>query len=205
MPNAVSVRVLQGLLRRQLEELRVARVRARPAALDVGEADLVELVQDAQAVLDRVRQVGLLRAVAQRGVVQLDAYGRLAHAVAPSTTRSPTSRGREAHLAGAHALHLARGGADPAVDPRGRLGLAQLAQQHLHRADRGERVDRALAGLARARCRRSARTSRRRPGLMLPPAAMPMPPWIMAPRSVMMSPNMLSVTITSNRAGESRK
>ena len=38
-------------------------------------------------------------------------------------------------------------------------------------------------------------------GLMLPPAAMPMPPWIIAPRSVMMSPNMLSVTITSNRSG----
>ncbi len=38
-------------------------------------------------------------------------------------------------------------------------------------------------------------------GLMLPPAAMPMPPWIMAPRSVMMSPNMLSVTITSNHSG----
>ena len=42
-------------------------------------------------------------------------------------------------------------------------------------------------------------------GLMFPPAAMPMPPWIIAPRSVMMSPNMLSVTITSNRAGQSRK
>src|SRR3972149_5248019 len=38
-------------------------------------------------------------------------------------------------------------------------------------------------------------------GLMLPPAAMPMPPWIMAPRSVMMSPNMFSTTITSNHSG----
>ena len=28
-----------------------------------------------------------------------------------------------------------------------------------------------------------------------------MPPWIIAPRSVMMSPNMLSVTITSNHSG----
>ena len=42
-------------------------------------------------------------------------------------------------------------------------------------------------------------------GLMFPPAAMPIPPWIIAPRSVMMSPNMLSVTITSNRDGSSRK
>ena len=39
------------------------------------------------------------------------------------------------------------------------------------------------------------------PGLMLPPAAIPIPPWIIAPRSVMMSPNMLSVTITSKREG----
>ena len=34
-------------------------------------------------------------------------------------------------------------------------------------------------------------------GLMLAPAAMPMPPCMIAPRSVMMSPNMLGVTITS--------
>src|SRR5680860_341042 len=32
-------------------------------------------------------------------------------------------------------------------------------------------------------------------GLMFPPAAIPRPPWIMAARSVMISPNMLSVTI----------
>jgi hypothetical protein len=34
-------------------------------------------------------------------------------------------------------------------------------------------------------------------GLMLPPAAMPRPPWMMAARSVMMSPKRFSVTITS--------
>ena len=38
-------------------------------------------------------------------------------------------------------------------------------------------------------------------GLMLPPAATPMPPWIIAPRSVMTSPNMLSVTMTSKNSG----
>ena len=38
-------------------------------------------------------------------------------------------------------------------------------------------------------------------GFMLPPAAIPMPPWIIAPRSVIMSPNILSVTITSNHSG----
>src|SRR5207248_629429 len=36
-----------------------------------------------------------------------------------------------------------------------------------------------------------------RVGLRLPLAAIPMPPWIAAPRSVMMSPNMFVVTITS--------
>ncbi len=40
-----------------------------------------------------------------------------------------------------------------------------------------------------------------RSGLMLPEAAKPIPPWSTAPRSVMMSPNMLVVTITSNRSG----
>ncbi len=34
-------------------------------------------------------------------------------------------------------------------------------------------------------------------GLMLPDAAMPMPPAIAAPRSVMMSPNMFVVTMVS--------
>ena len=38
-------------------------------------------------------------------------------------------------------------------------------------------------------------------GLIFPPGARPSPPWIMAPRSVMMSPNMLGVTTTSNHSG----
>ena len=42
-------------------------------------------------------------------------------------------------------------------------------------------------------------------GLRLPPAATPMPPWMVAARSVRMSPNMLSVTITSNRPGSSTR
>src|SRR5204863_391221 len=39
------------------------------------------------------------------------------------------------------------------------------------------------------------------PGWMLPDAAMPMPPISIAPRSVMMSPNRLVVTATSNHSG----
>ena len=38
-------------------------------------------------------------------------------------------------------------------------------------------------------------------GLMLPPAATPMPPCRMPARSVMMSPNMFVVTITSKNSG----
>ena len=84
---------LQRLLGREREELGVARVRARPPAFNEREPDLVELVQDTQAILDRVGEVGALGAVAQGGVVQLDPRcpGRIRHADAPSTTRSPTS------------------------------------------------------------------------------------------------------------------
>ncbi len=39
------------------------------------------------------------------------------------------------------------------------------------------------------------------PGWMLPPAAMPRPPCSTAPRSVMMSPNMLVVTMVSKASG----
>ena len=42
---------------------------------------------------------------------------------------------------------------------------------------------------------------KRRSGSMLPPAAKPMPPCSMAPRSVMMSPNRLEATTTSNHSG----
>ena len=40
-----------------------------------------------------------------------------------------------------------------------------------------------------------------RPGCRLPLAAIPSPPWIMAARSVRMSPNMLLVTTVSNHSG----
>ena len=57
------------------------------------------------------------------------------------------------------------------------------------------------------RCRGPSRAPARtcsgvvRSGFMLPEAASPMPPVMAAARSVMMSPNRLSVTITSNRDG----
>ena len=54
------------------EELFVLRVGARPAAFDVVDAQVVELLGDAQLVLDRQRDAFELRAVAQRRVVDLD-------------------------------------------------------------------------------------------------------------------------------------
>src|SRR4029450_3805946 len=90
-PERRQRRVLERLARRQPEELGLARVRPGPAALHERDAELVELVEDPEPVLDRVREAGPLRAVAQGGVVQLDVEW-LAHAETPSTTRSPTSR-----------------------------------------------------------------------------------------------------------------
>src|SRR5439155_22352066 len=54
------------------EELLVARVRARPAALDVAEPEVVELLGDAELVVEREGDVLGLRTIAQRRVVQLE-------------------------------------------------------------------------------------------------------------------------------------
>src|SRR5213593_21147 len=63
------------------EELLVARIRARPAALDVVEAEVVEALGDAELVLEREGDVLGLRPVAQRRVVELDApHGRFSGA-----------------------------------------------------------------------------------------------------------------------------
>jgi hypothetical protein len=70
------------LLGRAGEELDVLRVGAGPAALDVVDAEVVQLLGDAQLVLDRGRHALDLHAVAQRRVEDLDAgagAGALAH------------------------------------------------------------------------------------------------------------------------------
>jgi hypothetical protein len=58
------------------EELDVLRVRARPAPLDVGDAQPVELLGDSQLVLDGRRHALHLKAVAQCGVEDLDPFSR---------------------------------------------------------------------------------------------------------------------------------
>src|SRR4029077_1457364 len=68
-----DLRVLQADALDGAEELLVARVRARPAALDVVHAEVVEALRDAELVLERERDVLCLGPVAQRRVVELDA------------------------------------------------------------------------------------------------------------------------------------
>src|SRR5213594_247149 len=66
------LRVLESEALDGAEELLVAWVRARPAALDVVEAEVVEALGDAELVLEREGDVLGLRPVAQRRVVELD-------------------------------------------------------------------------------------------------------------------------------------
>ena len=62
-----------------LEELRVLRVGAGPAALDVVHAEVVELLGDAQLVLHRRRHALDLQAVAEGGVEHLDQAAFVCH------------------------------------------------------------------------------------------------------------------------------
>src|SRR3972149_6624516 len=84
--------------------------------------------------------------------------------------------------------------------PRHQVPHLRRAQPHLRGLDGGERADDVATGVLGALP--TMGSNMETPcGLMLPPAAMPMPPWIIAPRSVMMSPNMFSTTMTSNHSG----
>src|SRR6266536_2930015 len=87
---------------------------------------------------------------------------------------------------GALPLHQIIG--DCLLDPGLLGGQPDMVKEHRRRQDRGSRVSLLLPGEVRS-------------GLMLAPAARPMPPATAAPRAVRISPNRLSVTITSNRSG----
>ena len=71
MPNAVKV---AASLRSVGEQLGVGRVRARIAALDIVDAELVEQLRDRELVVQREVDAVDLRAVAQRGVEQIEAF-----------------------------------------------------------------------------------------------------------------------------------
>ena len=80
--------LLQAFLAHGDEELRVLRVRARPAALDVVDAEFVQLPRDRELVVERQRDAGALAAVAQRGVVDRDAIGHRGSSVRRQNLRA---------------------------------------------------------------------------------------------------------------------
>ena len=75
------------------EELFVLRVRARPAALDPGDAQVVELLGDAQLVVDGERDAFELRAVTEGRVEDLDSAYFRRH-VRPTPCIDRPGRGR---------------------------------------------------------------------------------------------------------------
>ena len=69
-----DLRVLPGALRGLREEGLVPRIRPRPAALDVVDAEFIELLGDANLIEHAERNARPLRAVAEGGVVDRDSW-----------------------------------------------------------------------------------------------------------------------------------
>ena len=84
MPNAVKLRVVE--LRLGGEEFGVGRIGAGIAALDIVDAEFVEHAGDDLLVMQREIDAVGLRAVAQRGVEQIEAFA--AHDGAPGAAFS---------------------------------------------------------------------------------------------------------------------
>ena len=165
------------------EEVDVLGVGARPAALDVGEAELVEPARDLDLVGEREDEALALRAVAQRRVVE---DHRLAHSAAcgdrvPSLQRARATRAPPATASAmacvptcfvpvrvacgrdqiGGAVAVGQGSGDRRLDRLGGVGLAERPAQH-HRPgeDRGQRDWRCPCRRCPARSRGSARTGR---------------------------------------------
>ena len=94
LPNALSRARCSRFLAHGDEELRVLRVRARPAALDVVDAELVQPARDRELVVERQRDAGALAAVAQRRVVDRDAIGHRGSSVGDKTYVPPAPEAR---------------------------------------------------------------------------------------------------------------
>ncbi len=160
-----QLRALPADVARSLEELDVLRVRAGPAALDVGHPELVEHPRDAQLVGERQRDVLALRAVAERGVVEDD--GGVAHAgtsvAAPSRSITAVAKaGRADDHEPVGRVRLARQVRRPPArverrmdGPFDRLGDVRPSErpagEHRGRQDRPDRVGAVLAGEMRSR------------------------------------------------------
>ena len=74
-----GARVQREVARRAREQLVVLRIGARPTGFDVVDAEPVELLGDAQLVVDGERDALELAPVAQRRVVHLDLLDAVAH------------------------------------------------------------------------------------------------------------------------------
>ena len=198
MPNAVSV-LCRSLPRGEPEELGVARVGARPAALDERHADRVERVQDLQLVLDRELEPRPLGAIPERGVVDLATHWPLPPPPGRrprrwrTPSRRPASTASSRRPRGCRPRPGRRRPARPSVSsirpaaPIAATGLMVPVPTWSGAVPPiGSNIDTPS-------------------GLRLAPAATPMPPCTVAARSVRMSPNMLSVTTTSNRPGSSTR
>ena len=98
-PKAASCRVPQvELLAGAAEELGVLGVRARPAALDVADAEVVELPGDGQLVGDGEVQPLLLRAVAQGRVVDVEGALEVHGSLALGRSRAVGAVGQQKNL-----------------------------------------------------------------------------------------------------------
>ena len=224
-PKAASFAVRPGHRAGRREELDVLRVGAGPAALDVGHAVLVEHPRDADLVGERERDVLALRAVAQGRVVQDDRLpqrrsssrscreldradplrDRVRERLGPDRrpTRRPMRRRRAGRSSGCRRrASRARTSRSPRPPPAGRATSAASSPP----------TGSSRSG-SRCRCRRGAATSRGwarrarpcRGSVRRSPSdadgSIPRDPASTDASSERMSPNMFSVTMTSNAAG----
>ena len=126
---------------------------------------------------------------------------------APRSPRRSSPRCRLALAVGAGEV----GGAQPAASARStadsraarprRAMTEPVAQHHRHREERGERVGDALAGDVGRRAVDGLEQARARRRRGCAEGSIPSEPVSIAASSLRMSPNMFSVTITSNSAG----
>ena len=147
-------RGVQRMGAHRLEELGVGGIRARPSALDDGDSERVEMLGDAQLVGHREVDADALGAVAQRGVVDLDAHdadptrAQRAHRLARHRVGDCVGARRAAEVGREHVL--ADADVDRCLDgERKVVAVQRVPEQHRDREDRSVRVGDALPGEAR--------------------------------------------------------
>ena len=110
-----QARMLQVQLLRLLKESDVARIGAREPALDVIDAEVIEFLRNQQFVRDGKADAFTLRAIAQRGVVDLDGG---AHA-SRRRLGSESTLARELFQSGGREAHTGWSSLSPGCLPEG--------------------------------------------------------------------------------------